>query len=322
MSPAEIKRQVLRMYMAHPYPQWTKEERRDHFAGTLTQFRFLGLADFMSGARFLDVGCGTGNRTMKVARHYGVRKYVGVDHSRASLKIAQCVAKEEEFDRFVGIESDLFDLPFPDDSFDIVLSQGVLHHTPNPLRGLQELVRVCRPGGLIALYLYNKWNHWRHNIQKNKVSRLAGPDFERRFHMAHRLYGRKPIEEMTPEQIATFYDQYCHPHKSDHTVGETLRWFDQLGLTYWGSYPPMRFGDLLAAAQHRGKLLTESPTMYSALGRMLVSTALKLLSVEIGKPPFRRPTLLHAIIFQMGYACQGSSGAYSGGPGFSVRKPS
>jgi ubiquinone/menaquinone biosynthesis C-methylase UbiE len=321
LPPPEIKRQVLAMYLAHPYPQWTKEERRDRFAAALAQFRFLGLAEAMSGARFLDVGCGTGNRTMKLAKHFGVAEYVGVDQSSASLAIARRVAAEEEFDRFVGVEADVFQLPFPDASFDVVLSQGVLHHTSDPLRGYKELVRVCRPGGLISIFLYNKWNHWRHNLQKNKVSRLAGEDFEKRFEIAHRLYGRKPSGDMTAEEVATFYDQYCHPHKSDHTIGETLEWFDDLGLQYWGSYPPVRFKDFVAAAQHRGRLLAEYPRLYSRLGQLLVNAALKLPTVGIARPPFKRPTRLHQLVFQLGYAIQGAGGEYSGGCGLTVRKP-
>ena len=320
-QPSDIKRQVLAMYMAHPYPQWTKQERRDRFAGALAQFRFLGLADAMPGAKFLDVGCGTGNRTMKVAKHLGVSRYIGVDHSRASLNIARQVAAEEEFDRFEAIEADVLQLPLADESFDVVMSQGVLHHTSDPLRGFKELVRVCRPGGLISLFLYNKWNHWRHNRQKDRVSRLAGDDVERRFDVAQRLYGHKPVEAMSAEEVAAFYDQYCHPHKSDHTIGETLQWFDDLRLTYWGSYPPVRFRDFVAATQHRGRLLAEYPTLHSGLGRILISTALKLPAVKASGPPFKRPTRLHRFAFQLGYALQGARGQYSGGCGLAVQKP-
>src|SRR3712207_8661887 len=55
-------------------------------------------------------------------------------------------------------------------------SQGVLHHTSEPYRGFKELVRVCKPGGFVDIYLYNKWNHWRHNMQKEKVSKLRSEE--------------------------------------------------------------------------------------------------------------------------------------------------
>src|SRR5262249_7615120 len=149
-------------------------------------------------------------------------------------------ASQEKFDRFRPVEGDVLNLPFEDGSFDVVVSWGVLHHTSDPRRGLREMVRVCRSGGFVGLFLYNKYAHWRHNIQKNPVIRMAGDDIEKRFEVAHRLYGTKPVEQMAREEIALFYDQYCHPHKSDHPLGETLSWFDELGLQYSGSFPPLR----------------------------------------------------------------------------------
>src|SRR5262245_59258120 len=121
----------------------------------------------------LDVGCGTGNRTIPVAKHYGVAELVGVDHSAPSLAVASQVAKEEGLDSFTPVESDVFNIPFPDGTFDVVVSWGVLHHTGDPLRGFRELVRLCKPGGYVGIYLYNRYNHWRHNLQRRKVFRLG-----------------------------------------------------------------------------------------------------------------------------------------------------
>ena len=70
-------------------------------------------------------------------------------------------------------------------------------------------MRVCRPGGFVAIFLYNKFNHWRHNMQKQRVGRLAGPDIEDRFRVAHELYGRKSTQEMTPEEIAAFTTSFA-----------------------------------------------------------------------------------------------------------------
>src|SRR5262245_21523152 len=223
------------------------------------------------------------------------------------------LAEEEAFDRFVPVEGDVFSIPYPDESFDVVMCQGVLHHTADPFRGLREVVRVCRRGGLVSIFLYNRWNHWRHNLQKDRVTRLAGDDIEERFRVAHRLYGSKPLNRMSPEEIATFYDQYCHPHKSDHTIGETLSWFDRVGLTYWGSYPPLRIRDFVACAQERARLLSEYPLLFSDAGRLTTTIALRLPAAEIVPPPFRRPTLIHRFFWQAVYAWHGRHGTYSGG---------
>lgn len=315
-----VKRPVLKMYMAHPYPNYSATERRQIFAAELCRYRYLGLEPFLRDARVIDVGCGTGHRVMPMAHHFGAREYVGFDHSAASLDVARELKEELGFSGATLVEGDIFKLPYPDASFDVVISQGVLHHTSDPYRAFQELVRICRPGGFVNIYLYNWWNHWRHNLQKRKVDRLAGPDIEDRFRVAHRLYGDKPIEQMTAAEIAGFYDQYCHPHKSDHTVGETLRWFDEQGLDYWGTYPPLRFRDFVAMAQYRQQLTTTYPFFHTRAAATFARVAAALPAMPVTPPPFARPTLFHRFAWQALYALQGSGGRYSGGPAFCGRK--
>ncbi len=318
----KVKTDVLRMYMQFPYPNYSIEERHNIFAAELGRYRFLGLEKFLPDARIIDVGCGTGHRVMPIAKHFGVKEYVGIDHSIASLKVAEDLAKEMEFKRATLVEGDIFNLPYPDGSFDIVISQGVLHHTSDPYGGFKEIVRICRRGGFVDIFLYNKWNHWRHNMQKDKVNRLAGSDIDKRFEVAHRLYGKKPIADMTPHEIAGFYDQYCHPHKSDHSIGETLSWFKKQGLDYWGSYPPLGFLDFIAMAQYRGDLIGEYPHFHNERTEMIVRMAMKLPRAEKVSPPFQTPTLLHQCVWQAIYALQGSRGQYSGGPALCGRKTS
>jgi ubiquinone/menaquinone biosynthesis C-methylase UbiE len=314
-----IKRDVLAMYMAHPFPQWSSEERLRRLAFELCRYKFLGLDGVLPGARLIEVGCGTGMRTMGAAQHFGVREFVGFDHSQASLEVARRVAHEDGYERFTPVEGDLFDIPYDDGAFDVVVSWGVLHHTADPWRGFREMVRVCRPGGFVALFLYNKYNHWRHNLQKNKVSRLAGADFEKRFAIAHRLYGTTPVERMTPEEVAYFYDKYCHPHKSDHTYGEVLSWFDRLGLTYWGSFPPTGFRDAVGYIQYRDTLQNRFP-LRTAFSRTLATAVRALPRFDLGHPPYRRPSVWHRFVWQAVLAWMGRHGEYSDGSAFCARK--
>jgi ubiquinone/menaquinone biosynthesis C-methylase UbiE len=316
----EVKAPVLEMYMKFPYPNYSKEEREQIFAAELTRYHFLGLEEFLPGARIIDVGCGTGHRVIPIAKHFGVAEYVGIDHSTASLGVARKLATELDFRQCTLMEGDIFSLPFPDASFDIVISQGVLHHTGEPYRGFKELVRVCRPGGFVDIYLYNKWNHWRHNLQKARVDRQAGADLLKRFDVAHRLYGKKPVADMTAAEIAGFYDQYCHPHKSDHTVGETLSWFTEQRLDFWGSYPALGFSDFIAMVQFRGGFLAQYPFFHSRATAKLVHMAMKLPRFAKAGPPFMRPALRHRLFWQAVYALQGSGGRYSGGPALCGRK--
>ncbi len=315
---SRIKEEVLKMYLSYPCPHFTKERRHERFAAELLRFRFLGFEPHMKGARMLDVGCGTGDRSILPAKHFGVAELVGFDQSDASLAAAREAAEEEGLERFVTAKGDLFNLPFEDESFDIVVSWGVLHHTSDPLRGFREMVRVCRPGGFLGIFLYNKYAHWRHNYQKDRVNRLAGDDLEERFAVAHRLYGTKPADEMSAEEVATFYDQYCHPHKSDHTLGETIDWFDSHGLEYWGSFPPLRFLDAISALQYRAELGDEYP-VESREARLFMRGAALLPRLRAGGH-FRRPNVFHRAAWQSIYAWMGRNGLYSIGSALSARK--
>jgi ubiquinone/menaquinone biosynthesis C-methylase UbiE len=315
-----IKQPVLEMYMKFPYPSYSKQEREQIFGSELTRYRFLGLDKYLPNARVADVGCGTGHRVIPITEHFRVKEYVGIDQSRSSLTVAKALVEELKSRQSTLLEGDVFNLPFPDASFDIVISQGVLHHTSDPYRGFKELVRICRPGGFVNIYLYNKWNHWRHNLQKERVNRLAGTDIRKRFAVAHRLYGKRRIEDMTAAEIAGFYDQYCHPHKSDHTIGETLSWFWEQGLEYWGSYPALGFVDFVAMAQFRGRLLQKYPFIHTKTTENVAKIAAKLPRIGVSGPPFVKPGLRHQLVWQAIYALQGSRGRYSGGPALCGRR--
>ena len=55
-------------------------------------------------------------------------------------------------------QADVENLPFADNTFDLVYSWGVIHHSPNTVKALSELYRVTKPGGLVKFMIYNKWS--------------------------------------------------------------------------------------------------------------------------------------------------------------------
>lgn len=101
-----------------------------------------------SGERVLEVGCGTGCDLLQFAKHGAVA--TGVDVTPKHLELAR---------RRVGtmatvVEADARGLPFPDASFDYVYSHGVLHHSDEPRRIVEEIFRVLRPGGYFNVHVY------------------------------------------------------------------------------------------------------------------------------------------------------------------------
>ena len=99
-----------------------------------------------AGRDVLDVGCNTGYGTVRFLPV--ARRVVGVDVSPGAIDAARRRASDgrPEFVLTSG-----FDLPFPDDSFDLVSSFQVLEHVPDPLVYLREIARVTRPGGEVIL---------------------------------------------------------------------------------------------------------------------------------------------------------------------------
>jgi len=105
-------------------------------------------ADLRSGSRVLDVAGGTGNTALAAAR-CGSR-VVSLDYVPALLDRARTRAAAEGLDLEL-VEGDAQALPFPDASFDAVVSAVGVMFAPDQQRVADELLRVCRPGGTIAL---------------------------------------------------------------------------------------------------------------------------------------------------------------------------
>jgi ubiquinone/menaquinone biosynthesis C-methylase UbiE len=126
------------------------ERERHHGYHALLDELELGVAvPFARGRDLLEVGCGTGlilSRLAEVAR-----RAEGVDLSPGMLEKARSRGLTVH-------EASATELPYPDASFDTVLSFKVLAHVPDVRLALAEMARVCRPGGRVLAELYNPWS--------------------------------------------------------------------------------------------------------------------------------------------------------------------
>ena len=111
---------------------------------------YLSRIEFAGSARVLEVGCGTGAISRKLAEIPGVCEVIGVDPSAGLLDRARSQASQVPHLSFR--EADGRDLPFEDESFDVVVAHTVLSHVPEPERLVVEAARVLRPGGTAAFF--------------------------------------------------------------------------------------------------------------------------------------------------------------------------
>jgi ubiquinone/menaquinone biosynthesis C-methylase UbiE len=97
----------------------------------------------------LDVACGPGFIALDLAPY--VARATGLDITPAMIDQARAAQRELGIDNADWVHGDAIALPFPDASFSVVTSGAAFHHFEEPARVLAEMLRVCRPGGRIAV---------------------------------------------------------------------------------------------------------------------------------------------------------------------------
>ncbi len=131
------------------YANWYENERHDGYHAMIDELETDLLLPYVQGRDCLEVGCGTG----LILRHVApiARSAVGIDISPGML--------EKAVERGLNaIEGSVTDLPFEDESFDVVYSFKVLAHVEDIDRAIAEMSRVTRPGGHMLLEFYNPYS--------------------------------------------------------------------------------------------------------------------------------------------------------------------
>jgi SAM-dependent methyltransferase len=106
------------------------------------------------GARVLEVGCGPGHLSIRLARQHGLN-VTGLDLDPAMIERARANADRSEDSDESGpsfLVGDVAALPFPDESFDLVVSTMSMHHWADPTSGMAEIDRVLRPGASALIW--------------------------------------------------------------------------------------------------------------------------------------------------------------------------
>jgi ubiquinone/menaquinone biosynthesis C-methylase UbiE len=160
-----------------------------------TEWHIPSAADFAGarGLKVLEIGCGLGTDGAQFAK--AGADYTGVDLTDAAVELAR---RRFELFNLTGKfqTADAEQLNFPDESFDLVYSHGVLHHTPDTAKAIREIHRVLRPGGraIVMLYHRNSYNY-RVNIS---LLRRAGAQLLKWDHgvgLVHKLTG-EPLDKL------------------------------------------------------------------------------------------------------------------------------
>lgn len=205
-----------------------------------------------------DIGCGPG-RFIEIAREKGYR-VIGIDYS----EVVDVAAENFRDDPNVCIvQGDALKLPIRSGMLDAVYTAGVLHHTPNPRKGVEEIFRIVAPGGWASVNVYGK-NSYYDNPKVQAWRRLFNtlwPVFGPRLPLAYAYFAAyvtwpllrhvHPLGRMIrfvmpmcelPDRNWTMLDTFDNvtpAYQSAHTSYEVFSWLKQSGFvniepTNWG----------------------------------------------------------------------------------------
>ena len=234
-----VLRSVNRFYEENPFPGFdvNKYKTKEDLSRRASWWAHKLDAEIPFAAQVIDVGCGTG----QLVNFLGLkgRPVMGVDYSQHSLDLAQSLRDKFSLEKVRFQRENILELSLPDNSFDYVFCNGVLHHTSDAYGGFKQLVRIARPGGFVVVGLYNSYGRLMLHLRRRMVHFMMRFDPK-----AKERALKKQLVELEADALkrSTWWaDQYEHPHETTHTVDEVLGWFAKNGLSYVSSFPKCEF---------------------------------------------------------------------------------
>lgn len=185
-----------------------------------------------SGVRVLDVGCGTGQLAALLS--IPNRQVLGVDLSESSIALANSLKQRLHLPNVTFSQGNLFDIKLPEQRFDYVLCNGVLHHTHDPYSAFVKLCCWVKPGGYIIIGLYNTYGRL-FTKARGLLFRLFGSTLGDRLTKLDYFLRREDLPDV--QKRAWFFDQYRNPYETVQTIDEVLGWFRKNGIEYIKGIP-------------------------------------------------------------------------------------
>jgi SAM-dependent methyltransferase len=257
---------VRSFYEEHPFPNYEEFDSADSLRQKARQGIFARLLDeqIPRGAFVIECGCGTGQLSNFLGMNPG-RTVFGTDICLNSLKLGHGFKTRNRIPNVTFLQQNLFRPVFKPETFDLVISNGVLLVTSDPFRGFQSIARLVKPGGYILIGLYNTFGRLSTDLRR-WIFRLTGD----RFQFLDPRLRDKTVGAVRKK--AWFMDQYKNPYETKQSYGEVLGWFQKTGIEFINSIP--KAGPFQAFSQH--ERLFERSSMGTRFDRFRVQTGMML----------------------------------------------
>jgi SAM-dependent methyltransferase/uncharacterized protein YbaR (Trm112 family) len=214
-----------------------------------------GLSDQeLEGKVVLDAGCGSGRLTRQIGEH-GAKAVIGVDIIEA---VDEAFASARDLPNVHIVQGNIFELPVRKRMFDLVWSNGVIHHTPDARAAHEALAETVRPHGVLYVWVYAKrfspFRFTKDVLDFLRVTRLPEPALLRIaktfsyvslallavYRAVRRLPPMRPrtkraertVRPRTAKELhLTWFDALSPEYDSRHTEAEVVAWFERLRFT-------------------------------------------------------------------------------------------
>jgi len=191
------------------------------------------------GMRFLDCGCGPGTLTVGYAKYVAPGDTIGIDREIEQTKPMADAAAGDGISNVSFAQGDVYDLPYPDASFDVAFASAVLGSVSNGEQVVREMARVVKPGGIIGL---KEFDHGGDVIfpQSPIIERSVEHYHRLRAENGHepnagrRLKGYLAANQCRVDYVHAFYDEQTTIDKLDPYIERNNRLFREvLGPQYY-----------------------------------------------------------------------------------------
>ncbi len=304
--PQNISFAVQQLYDIYPFPPEPLLDSPP--PGYNWRWNWLAAYNFCTGQtpqkqdiRILDAGCGTGVGTEYLVHLNPTATVVGIDLSAQALAVARERCRRSGASRVEFHHLSLYDSEQLPGEFDLINCVGVLHHLPDPIRGIQSLEALLAPGGLMHIFVYGELGRWEIQLMQHAIALLQGDkrgDYRDGVQLGRRLFATLPENNrlvrrererwsLENQRDECFADMYVHPQEIDYNIETLFELIDASSLDFLGFSNPnyWRLERLLGQAPELMQRATE-------LSDRAVYRLIELLDPEVthyefflGRPP-------------------------------------
>ncbi|MEN9517453.1 MAG: hypothetical protein RLZZ381_41 [Cyanobacteriota bacterium] len=257
-----INQAVANLYNTYPFPPDPLSDLEP--PGYNWRWSWIAAYSFCTGMkpatqeiRILDAGCGTGSGTDYLIHQNPQAEVTAIDLSEKALAVARerchrsgVIAKHPKPVNFYNLK--LEQAIQLEGEFDFINCVGVLHHLPEPEKGIQALAQKLKPGGILHIFVYAELGRWEITLMQKAIALLQGDkrgDYRDGVKVGRDIFANLPEHNRLLQQEKklwslenhrdeSFADMYVHPQEIDYNVETLFKLIDSSGLDFVGFSNP------------------------------------------------------------------------------------